>query len=132
MATITGRFSISHDTLARSLFADDFLTKNPDFEIFKPDFEQCKNTYNDEVKKKGCSCRVDSSWATPCLDKVLATLDAATRQNHDLIRRFIRFISKRPDEYDVDGLAVNIIYADKMYNIFVDPTPPEDEPHETN
>lgn len=119
---VTGRFSLSHDTLARSIFNDDFLTKNPDFEFMRDNIAHCRQTYNDEVKRKGCSCRVDNSWSEPCLSLILPTLEQANKTNHDMVRRFVRFVSRKPEDVDIDGLGVNIIYNGKTYSIFVDKT----------
>jgi hypothetical protein len=117
---VSGKFSISHDTLARSIFSEAFLTKNPDFEFLREEFKQCQQNYKDEVKKQGCSCRVDNSWSAPCLVKVLDTLETGNKTNHDMIRRFVRFISRKEDDADVDGLGVNIIYGEKTYAIMID------------
>ena len=117
---ITGRFSLSHDTLARAVFTDEFLTKNPAFEFMRGDINQCRNTYQEEVKKKGCSCRVDNSWSAPCLSLLLSTLETANKTNHDMVRGFIRFISRKPDDAEIDGLGVNVVYGDKTYTIFID------------
>ena len=81
---------------------------------------QCRGAYDEEVKKKGCSCRVDSRWSEPCLDVILSTLEQANKTNHEMVRRFVRFVSHKPDEVDVDGLGVNVIYRDKTYSIFID------------
>lgn len=126
MAT-TGRFSISHDTLARAIFNDEFLKTNPDFESIRETLEQCKQTYQDEVKKQGCSCRVDGSWSAPCLNLMLPMLEQASKTNHDMVRRFVRFVSKKPPEVDIDGLGVNILYGDKTYSIFIDKEPQQTE-----
>jgi len=117
---ITGRFSLSHDTLARAVFTDEFLAKNHAFEFMRGDIQQCRDAYQEEVKKKGCSCRVDHSWAAPCLTLLLSTLETANKTNHDMVRNFIRFISRKQDDIDVDGLGVNIIYGDKTYTILID------------
>lgn len=117
---VTGRFSLSHDTLARSIFNDDFLTKNPDFEFMRENIAQCRQTYHDEVKRRGCSCRVDSSWSEPCLSIILPALEQANKTNHDMVRRFVRFVSHKPDDVDIDGLGVNVIYGGKTYSIFID------------
>lgn len=123
--TITGRFSLSHDSLARSVFSPEFLTKNPDFEYLRGDIEQCRQNYQDEVKKKGCACRVDSSWAAPCLSLILPALAAACKTNHDMIRRFIRFVAKKPEDINIDGLGVNVVYGDKIYDIAIEHTSEE-------
>lgn len=120
--SVTGKFSLSHDTLARTIFTDEFLTKNPDFEVFRADIEKCRQNYQDEVKQKGCSCRVDNSWSTPCLSMILPALEQANKTNHDMVRRFVRFVSRKPDTIDIDGLGVNIVYGDKTYSIFIDKT----------
>jgi hypothetical protein len=117
---LTGKFSLSHDTLARSIFTDEFLKKNPDFEFMRTAMEQCKQTYSDEIKKKGCSCRVDGSWSEPCLSVVLPALEQANKTNHTMVRNFVRFVARKPDDVDIDGLGVNVIYKDKTYSIFVD------------
>lgn len=121
----TGRFSLSHDTLARSIFTDEFLVKNPDFESLRDNIAQCRQNYQDEVKKKGCSCRVDNSWSEPCLAVILPMLEQANKTNHDMVRRFVRFVGRKSDDVDVDGLGVNIVYGDKTYSIFIDHTPQE-------
>lgn len=122
---VTGRFSLSHDTLARMVFTDEFLQKNPDLEFLRGDMDQCRQNYQDEVKKKGCSCRVDSSWTQPCLSVLLPALEQANKTNHDMIRRFIRFVGRKPFDADVDGLGVNIVYGDKTYSIAIEQTPTE-------
>lgn len=122
---ITGKFAVSHDTLARSIFTDEFLEKNPALEFLRSELEQCRVNYNEEVKKKGCSCRVDSSWAAPCMTRVLDTLEQANKNNHDMVRQFVRFISRKPPDIDIDGLGVNIAYGDKTYTIMIDNTAPK-------
>lgn len=119
---VSGRFSLSHDTLARSIFQDEFLEKNPDLEFMREPIVQCRQTYQDEVKRKGCSCRVDNSWSSPCMSLLLPALEQANKTNHDMVRRFVRYVSRKPDDADVDGLGVNIIYGDKTYSIFIDKT----------
>jgi hypothetical protein len=121
----TGRFSISHDTLARFVFLPEFLTQNPSFDFMRDDIERCRSAYQEEVKKKGCSCRVDNSWAAPCLSLLLTTLERANKTDHETVRKFIRFVGRKSDDVDVDGLGVNIIYGDKTYTIFLDHTPVE-------
>lgn len=117
---VSGRFSLSHDTLARSIFQDEFLEKNPDLEFMREPIAQCRQTYQDEVKRKGCSCRVDNSWSMPCMSLLLPALEQANKTNHDMVRRFVRYVSRKPDDADVDGLGVNVIYGDKTYSIFID------------
>lgn len=121
----TGKFSLSHDTLARAVFTDEFLVKNPDFESLRENIAQCRQNYQDEVKRKGCSCRVNNAWSEPCLALILPMLEQANKTNHNMVRQFVRFIARKPDDVDIDGLGVNIMYGDKTYTIFIDHTPEE-------
>lgn len=51
---------------------------------------------------------------------VLPALEQANKTNHNMIRNFVRFVSRKPDDVDIDGLGVNVIYKDKTYSIFID------------
>ena len=119
--SITGRFSVGADTLARQVFAPDFFTQVPELAALQPDFDQCREHYKAETEKKGCSCRVSSEWMRPCVTKLLDTLTAARQTNHELVRKFIRIIAKKGADAEVDHLAVTIVY-NQPYDIFVDTT----------
>lgn len=123
---ITGRFSLGADSLARQLFGEDFFTRIPDFEHLRSAFDECRAQYRDEVAKKGCACRVTSAWMQPCVGRVLEELDAAKKTNHDLVRKFVRFIAQRGPDENVDQFAVMIVYNQTTYDIFVDTSPPEE------
>lgn len=123
--SITGRFSLGAATLARHIFTPEFLTQMPEFEVLREDFDKCREHYRTETEKQGCSCRVSAEWMRPCMIKVLDILMAARKTNHDLIRKFLRFVAKKSANENVDHLAVMIVY-NQSYDIFVDTSPNEE------
>lgn len=124
MAT-TSRFSIGRDTLIRYVFEDNFFDKVPELADLKDLFAQCKDAYKKELEQKGCSCRMTTAWAKDCLTPMLNQVDAAKKDNHALVRNFIRFVGRYGDGSDVDHVGVTIIH-DNTYDIFVD-TPQNQE-----
>jgi hypothetical protein len=116
---LTSRISVSRDTLIHDLFERDFFERVPDLDYLKPKFEACRQVYKDELGKKGCTCRMNSNWAKPCLTETLDAVEAAKKTNHELVRKFIRFISHRDPNTAVDHMGVGIIY-DRHYDIFVE------------
>lgn len=116
---VCGRFSVSFDTLTRYLFSNDFLDRNPRFESLRDTFAHCKATYQQELDKAGCSCRMTTGWAKTCVEQVILILEDAKINDHDTVRRFIRFVGKRSDNEDVDQLGVNILIGNERYDITV-------------
>ena len=117
----TSRFSIGRDTLVRYVFESHFFDKVPELAEFKPLFEKCRATYQEELAKKGCTCRMTTAWAKDCLTPLLEKVDAAKKTNHDLVRNFIRYVGKYSEGSAVDHVGVTIMY-DTNYDIFVDKT----------
>ena len=116
---VSGRFSVSFDTMTRYIFSDEFLTKNPAFEALKDKFAECKNTYQQELEKAGCACRMTSDWAKNCVSGVINILEAAKTNDHDTIRKFVRFVGRKGDEDDVDGLGVTLIIGANRHDISI-------------
>lgn len=116
---ISGRYSLSLDTFVRHIFTENFLSAVPVFETLRNDFAQCQEAYKQELDKAGCSCRMTNNWAKTCADKAIELLENAKTGDLDTVRRFIRFIGRKDDNVDVDGLGVNIIIGDKRYDICV-------------
>lgn len=123
---ITSRFSIGRDTLVRYIFEDNFFEKVPELSDLKDLFNQCRETYKQELEKKGCTCRMTSAWAKDCVTPLLERVDAAKTNNHNLVRNFIRYVGKYGEGSDVDYVGVGIIY-DKTYDIFVENPQPEEK-----
>jgi hypothetical protein len=122
----TSRFSISRDTLIRHAFEDNFFVKVPELIAFKEMFANCKETYKKELEQKGCTCRMTTEWAKPCVLPMMEQVEAAKKTNHALVRNFIRCIGRYSEDADVDHVGVSIIY-DKTYDIFVDTAAPEEK-----
>lgn len=116
---VTGRYSLSHDTFMRHIFSPEFMAKNATFEPLKELFANCQAAYKSELGKAGCSCRMTPAWAQPCVSRVIEMLEDAKKNDHDTIRRFVRFISRKPDDVDIDGLGINISVGDKKYDICI-------------
>lgn len=116
---LTSRISVSRDTLIHNVFERDFFERVPGLEHLKPKFDECRQVYKDELAKKGCTCRMNSNWAKPCITELLDTVEGMRATNHPLIRNFIRFIAHRDENAEVDHMGVGIIY-DRHYDIYVD------------
>lgn len=123
----TSRFSIGRDNLIRLVFEDRFFEKVPELAELKPLFATCKETYQTELAKKGCSCRMTTAWAKDCVTPLLERVDAAKTTNHDLVRNFIRYIGRYSDGAEVDHVGVSVLY-DTNYDIFVDKTENQESP----
>lgn len=124
--SITSRFSVGRDTLVRYIFADNFFEKVPQLADLKELFEGCKTAYKEEAAKKGCSCRVTSAWAKDCLDTLMPILEVSKRDEHELIRNFIRCVGGYSADADVDQVGITILY-DTPYDIFVDTSATEEK-----
>ena len=121
----TSRFSIGRDTLIRYVFEDDFFNKVPELADLKELFAQCKETYQQELAKKGCTCRMTTNWAKDCISAMLQKIEDAKKTNHDLVRNFIRHVGKYSEGSEVDHVGVSVLY-DKTYDIFVDKEPAQE------
>jgi|688.fasta_scaffold201458_1 hypothetical protein len=118
----TSRFSIGRDSLVRYIFDEGFFDRVPELADLKDLFASCRNTYQQELAKKGCSCRMTTAWAKDCITQMMDKIDAAKKENHALVRNFIRIVGHYASDADVDHVGVTVMH-DKTYDIFVDTTP---------
>lgn len=117
--SVSGRYSLAFDTLIRHVFSTNFLSKNPRFKELEEKLKTCQEQYKIDVQAAGCACRMTPEWAKPCIISVLEILERARTDDHDTARKFIRFVTRKKDDDDVDGLGVSIFVADKKYDITI-------------
>jgi hypothetical protein len=106
MTSISSFTTINRDNIINLVQTADFFIRNPTLQVHADALQVCRQNYLEAKKKSSCGCGgVGKKMFTPCIEAMLAQLDAEKETNQQAIDDFVGYVTHQP----VGGKNVKVV-----------------------